>query len=156
MNSASAFCWASAPASETGVIAPASVNGVATTGWPWSAISMSPSDIGPSSRSGEFELMIVMTLGAASNPARSTPRIEAGDLDRVIDRGPPRPDALPRLVEQGGECVVHVEMAGRDRQVGRFERAATLLVDDVERADHPHVVDRSRRSCPAAGPGRDP
>ena len=31
--SASAFCWASAPASVIGAIAPASVNGVTTIGW---------------------------------------------------------------------------------------------------------------------------
>ena len=62
-NSASAFCWAIAPASVAGVIAPASVNGVATTGWPHVAISTRPSDIGPSSRSGEFVLMIVIRLG---------------------------------------------------------------------------------------------
>ena len=36
---------------------------------------------------------------------------------------------------------VHVEVAGLDREVGRLERAAALLVDDVERADQPDVVD---------------
>ena len=73
MKSASAFCWASAPASVAGVMAPASVNGVTTTAWPWMAISMSPSDIGPSRRSGVFELMIVIRLGRASRPSRSVP-----------------------------------------------------------------------------------
>ena len=32
-------------------------------------------------------------------------------------------------------------MAGRHRQVVRLERAAALLVDHVERADQPDVVD---------------
>ena len=67
MNSASAFCWAIAPASVAGLIAPASVNGVATTGWPCFAISINPSDIGPSRRSGLFVLMIVMRLGSSSS-----------------------------------------------------------------------------------------
>ena len=81
-----------------------------------------------------------MTLGAASKPVAVDAPDQAGDLDRVVDRDPTRPEALPRLVEQGGERVVHVEMAGRDRQVGRLERAAALLLDDVERADDPDVV----------------
>ena len=45
-------------------------------------------------------------------------------------------------------------MARLDRQVGRLERAAALLVDDVERADEPDVVDEVRRSCRLAGRGR--
>jgi hypothetical protein len=47
---------------------------------------------------------------------------------------------VPRLVELGREHPVLVEVAGLDRQVGRLERAATLLVDDVERADESDVV----------------
>src|SRR3972149_622451 len=49
-----AFCSARAPASVIGLIAPARLIGVATTGWPLRAISMSPSDIGPSRRRGLF------------------------------------------------------------------------------------------------------
>ena len=122
-----------------GVIAPASVNGVATTGWPHVAISMSPSDIGPSSRSGEFEFTIVIRLGSRTSVSRSTPRVMAGDLDGVVDDGRAEREALPRLVEEGREGPVHVEVAGLDRQVGRLERAAALLVDDVEAADHADV-----------------
>ncbi len=48
---------------------------------------------------------------------------------------------MPGLVELGREGPVHVEMARLDGQVRRLERAAALLVDDVERADQSHVVD---------------
>ena len=116
------------------------MNGVATTGWPWSAISISPSLIGPSSRSGEFVLMIVISDGSRAASSRDTPRTRRRDLERVVDHDPPRPEAVPRLVELGGEDPVLVEVARLDRQVGRLERPATLLVDDVERADQPHVV----------------
>ena len=68
-NSASAFCCAIAAARVTGVIAPASVNGVATTAWPASDIAIRPSLIGPSRRSGEFVLMIVIRLGSRSSVA---------------------------------------------------------------------------------------
>jgi hypothetical protein len=73
-KSASAFCWATAPASVAGVMAPARVNGVATTGWPHVAISMRPSDIGLSRRRGELVLMIVIRLGSSMSRSRSTPR----------------------------------------------------------------------------------
>ena len=66
---------------------------------------------------------------------------EGRDLERVVDDGRPEPEALPRLVEQRRERPVHVEVAGRDRQVGRLERAAALLVDDVEGADDADVVE---------------
>ena len=66
---------------------------------------------------------------------------EGRDLERVVDDGGPEPEALPRLVEQRREVAVHVEVAGRDRQVGRLERSPALLVDDVERADDADVVE---------------
>ena len=56
----------------------------------------------------------------------------------------PEPEALPGLVELRGERPVHVEVAGLDRQVVGFERAAALLVDDVEGADQPDVVHEVR------------
>ena len=56
--SASACARVSAPAMVTGAIAPASVKGVITVGWPASAKSMMPSAIGVSSCNGEFVLMI--------------------------------------------------------------------------------------------------
>ena len=140
MNSASAFCWARAPARVAGVMAPASVNGVATTAWPWLAISMSPSDIGPSRRSGVFELMIVIRLGRCEQPVAIGAQGEAAHLDGVVDHDAPGAQALPRLVELGDEDAVHLEVPGRHRQVGRLERTAALLVDDVEGADEPHVV----------------
>ena len=45
--SASAFCWATAPASVTGAVAPANVNGVITTTWLREANSIMPCSIGP-------------------------------------------------------------------------------------------------------------
>ena len=72
--SASAFCWASAPASVIGAIAPASVNGVITIGWLCRANSIIPCDIGVSRRSGEFELTTVKTDGSRRMAASSMPR----------------------------------------------------------------------------------
>ena len=72
--SASAFCSERAPASVTGAIAPASVNGVMHTIWPRRANSMIPWSIGASSRSGELELTTVNTDGSRSIVASSTPR----------------------------------------------------------------------------------
>ena len=63
-------------------------------------------------------------------------------------------EALPGLVELDREGPVHVEMAGLDRQVVGLERAAALLVDDVERADQPDVVHEVGEVAGAAGLGR--
>ncbi len=48
---------------------------------------------------------------------------------------------MPGLVEQADQGSVHVEVPGGHRQVGRLERAAGLLLDDVEARDHLDVVD---------------
>ncbi len=88
--SASAFCCASAPASVIGHIAPASVNGVTITGWPYSAISIRPSAIGPSTRSGELVLTTVLTLGSDFSCSRSTPRAIAAMRMPSPTRPPPR------------------------------------------------------------------
>ena len=141
MNSASAFCWAIAPASVAGLIAPASVNGVATIGWPWIAISSRPSDIGPSRRSGEFVLMIVMRLGSRASRSRSIPR--ARQIISTASSTTPAPN--PRHCHVLSSSVMNAWYMSRwrvgDRQVGRLERAAALLVDDVERADDAEVVE---------------
>ena len=71
---ASAFCSARAPASVTGAIAPASVNGVTLVIWPWRAISITPIAIGPSSFSGELVLIMVKTEGSVRNCSGDTPR----------------------------------------------------------------------------------
>ena len=100
---------------------------------------MSPSPIGPSRRSGEFVLMTVISDRLADEIVAVTPRIRHDDLDRVVDRpGPTRGTA--RSCRAAWRSPVHVEVAGLDRQVGRLERAAALLVDDVEGADQPHVI----------------
>ena len=72
--SASAFCWATAPASVTGAIAPDSVNGVITIGWLRPDSSIMPCSIGASRRSGDDELMTVNTDGSRSSVSSSTPR----------------------------------------------------------------------------------
>ena len=84
--------------------------------------------------------MIVISDGSRDQRVARPRRGRAGDLERVVDHDPPGPQALPRLVELGREDLVLVEMARLDRQVGRLERSAALLVDDVERADQPDVV----------------
>jgi hypothetical protein len=71
---ASAFCSASAPASVTGAIAPANVNGVMHTTWLRSAKAMMPCSIGASSRSGELEFTTVNTDGCSSSWASSIPQ----------------------------------------------------------------------------------
>ena len=60
---ASACCCTSAPASVTGLMAPASVKGVITFTWPCSAMVMRPSPIGMSSCSGELVLMMPSSAG---------------------------------------------------------------------------------------------
>ena len=71
---ASAFCCTSAPATVTGAMAPASVNGVTTTTWLADDISMMPCSIGPSYRSGEDALMMVKSDGSLSSWSRLIPR----------------------------------------------------------------------------------
>ena len=71
--SASATDCATAPASVTGAIAPASVNGVTITGWPRRAKRIAPSSIGQSCLSGLDELMLVKSLGSAKNVSASRP-----------------------------------------------------------------------------------
>jgi len=55
-------------------MAPESVKGVMATGWPIRPISIMPSIIGPSRRSGEEELTIVKRLGSRASRAGSMPR----------------------------------------------------------------------------------
>ena len=69
---ASAFCWASAPASVIGAIAPDRVNGVITISWLRDANSIMPCNIGRSRRSGEEELTTVNTDGSRCSVASST------------------------------------------------------------------------------------
>ena len=58
---------------------------------------------------------------------------------------------MPGLVELAGEDLVLVEVAGLDRQVGRLEGPAALLVDHVEGPDQPYVVaEIGDVACPAA------
>src|SRR5580704_13131932 len=57
--SASACARVKAPATVTGAIAPARVNGVMMSTWPAAAKSMMPSAMGMSSCKGEFVLMMV-------------------------------------------------------------------------------------------------
>ena len=62
-------------------------------------------------------------------------------LDRVVDHRRAGAEAVPRLVELGREGPVLVEVARLDRQVGRLQGPAALLVEDVDGSDEPHVVD---------------
>ena len=70
--SASAFCWATAPASVIGAIAPDNVNGVITITWLRDENSMMPCSIGRSRRSGDDELMTLNTDGSRCKVASST------------------------------------------------------------------------------------
>ena len=83
--SASAFCSTSAPASVTGAIAPARVNGVMQMTWFRADISRMPWSIGVSSRSGDDELMTVNNDGSRSSVSWSIPRaIRAISMASVI------------------------------------------------------------------------
>ena len=85
--------------------------------------------------------MIVIRLGSIDERFAVDAAGDRDHLQRVVHDGRPEPEAMPRLVEVRGQRVVHVEVAGGDRQVGGLERSAAFLVDDVEAADQPHVVD---------------
>ena len=63
------------------------------------------------------------------------------DLQGVVDLAGAEAEALPRLVEFRREDAVLAQVTDRHRPVVRLERAATLLVDDVERTDEAHVAD---------------
>ena len=84
--------------------------------------------------------MIVISDGSRAQVVTRHAPQKARDFQGVVDDNPPRSKAMPRLVELCREDLVLVEMSRLDRQVGRLERAATLLVDDVEGADQPDVV----------------
>ena len=71
---ASAFCCTTAPATVTGAIAPASVNGVTTTTWLRAEYCRIPSSIGVSRRSGELQFTTVKIDGCASRSSWVTPR----------------------------------------------------------------------------------
>ncbi len=66
---ASACCCTSAPASVTGLIAPASVKGVMTFTCPCSASAISPSAMGMSSCRGELVLMMPRSAGRSIRPS---------------------------------------------------------------------------------------
>ena len=134
-------------------MAPASVNGVATTGWPWIAISISPSDIGPSRRSGLVgvdDRHEARLARAASS--RSTPRASDSSRSRRR-RPPPRTQALPRLVElvaNAGTC-----RGGGSRPASRSARGVRHPPGGRCRARRSPGRSRgSRRCCRAAGRGR--
>ncbi len=91
-KSASAFCCASAAASETGAMAPISVNGVMTTAWPCSAIAISPSVMASSKRRGLFTEMMVMTPGLSAICRGSRPRAIA--IIRMPSSARPAPIAV--------------------------------------------------------------
>ena len=91
-NRISAFCWASAAASDTGAIAPISVNGVITTGWPWLAIIIRPSAIASSKRRGLFTEMMVSTPGLSAICSGVRPRVIA--IISMPSRARPAPMAV--------------------------------------------------------------
>ena len=131
--SASAFCWASAPASVTGAIAPASVNGVITTGWLRDAISMMPCNIGVSRRSGELELMTVKIDGSRSSVASSTPRAMRVISMQSMVLLAAEAVAVDVLVGDGQHVEGGVDVAHRGMHVDRLDGIAA---DEVDRVEH--------------------
>ena len=71
---ASAFCCTTAPATVTGAIAPARVNGVTTTTWLRAEYCRIPSSMGVSRRSGELLFTMVKMDGSVSSWSSLTPR----------------------------------------------------------------------------------
>jgi hypothetical protein len=117
-----------APASETGLIAPASVNGVATTGWPWRAICMRPSPIGPSRRNGEFVLMTVIAVGSPTRSSSDTPPIRLHTSS--ASSGIVEAQRLPRHPGSTPGSGMSRWRVSTGRSVARAVR--TFLADDVE------------------------
>ena len=70
-------------------MAPISVKGVTDTGWPCSAMVISPLAISTSKRRGEFTLMMVVTPGEAAIASRLSPRLMA--IIRIPSSARPRP-----------------------------------------------------------------
>ena len=138
--SASAFCWASAPASVTGAIAPASVNGVITTGWLRDAISMMPCNIGVSRRSGELELMTVKIDGSRSRVASSTPAGDAHHLDAVDVLLAAEAVAVDVLVGERQHVERGVEVTNRGVHVDRLDRVAGRRSGRVEHLAEPEQI----------------
>ena len=91
-NKASAFCCTSAEASVAGVIAPIRVNGVTDTGWPNSAIVMSPSAMASSMSRGLLTLTTVSTPGLSANSSSDSPLEIA--IFSIPSRARPRPIAV--------------------------------------------------------------
>ena len=131
--SASAFCWASAPASVIGAIAPASVNGVTHVTWLRDAISMMPCDIGTSSVSGELVLTIVNTLGSRSSVGVVDRRAIAHHLDQVAVALPAEASRLCRTLSVSVRTSsAGLEVADRRVEVDRLDRVAADEVDGLE------------------------
>ena len=122
-------------------MAPASVNGVATTRLPVEGHLDEP----VAHRAVQAQRRVRVDDRDERWLADEGVAVDAADehrhLDRVVDHRRAGAEAVPRLVELGRERPVLVEVARLDRQVGRLQRAAALLVEDVEGADEPHVVD---------------
>ena len=129
---ASACCWASAPASVTGDMAPASVKGVMTLTWPCSASVISPSAIGTSSCSGELVLMMPVNTGRSTSDSRESAERQRYHRQGIDGAGAPEGLGLPVLVGEGDLGIVEIEMAGGGGKIHRLERAAALLMDDVQ------------------------
>ena len=70
-----------------------------------------------------------------------TPRMRQTTSSASWTGRAPKPRHCQVLSSSTREGPVHVQVARLDREVVRLERAAALLVDDVERPDQPDVVD---------------
>ena len=140
-NSASAFCWAIAPASVAG----RHRAGQRERGRDHRLAPRRHLDEALGHRAVEAQRRVRVDDRDQARLVDERGAVDAaGDRDhlqRVVHDGRPEAEAMPRLVEVRRQRVVHVEVAGGDRQVGRLERSAALLVDDVEAADQPDVVD---------------
>jgi hypothetical protein len=104
--SASAFCWASAPAAlDHGAVEAQRRGGV---------------------DDGEEARLALQGFGVDGSG-------DAHDLQRVADPGAPQGVSVKGLVAQGDEGGQAIEMPGLRRQVHRLHRVAGKEVDDVER-----------------------
>ena len=131
--SASAFCWASAPARVIGAIAPASVNGVITTGWLREAISMMPVQ----HRRVEPQRRVGVDHGEDRRLAIERGVVDAaGDahhLDAVTVLLAAEAVAVDVLVGERQDVERGVDVAHRCVDVDRLDRVAG---DEVDRVEH--------------------
>ena len=129
-ESASAICSARPPATETGAVAPASRNGVTSTGWRAVAHAVSASTISSSQTSGLFGLTMPRIAGSAAS--RRVPAVgDRRELDRVLRLRPRGAVTDEGLVRPAHRRVVVLEVPA---ELGQLRGLRPTALHQGERA----------------------